>query len=160
MKRIRNPFDPERNHCFGCSPNNPHGLKMEFIEEKDIVLSYWKPDPQYQGFKDFLHGGIQSTLMDEIASWTVFVKCKTAGFTTSMNIKFKKPVSIKDGEIKIVSKLLGINKRIAEIQTEIYNSREELCSMGTVNYFIYAEEQAREKLNYPGYEQFFYAGPQ
>ena len=39
MKKIINPW---RNHegynCFGCSPDNPIGLHMEFYEDGDYIV--------------------------------------------------------------------------------------------------------------------------
>ena len=46
MKKIINPW---RNHegynCFGCSPDNPVGLHMEFYEDGDYIVSTWHPEP-------------------------------------------------------------------------------------------------------------------
>ena len=50
MKKIINPW---RNHegynCFGCSPDNPIGLHMEFYEDGDYIVSTWHPEHNYQG---------------------------------------------------------------------------------------------------------------
>ena len=44
-KKIINPL---RNHegynCFGCSPDNPIGLHLEFYEDGDYIVSTWHPD--------------------------------------------------------------------------------------------------------------------
>ena len=39
MKKIINPWsgNPKYN-CFGCSPNNPFGLHMEFYEDGDYLV--------------------------------------------------------------------------------------------------------------------------
>ena len=61
MKKIINPW---RNHegynCFGCSPNNPIGLHLEFYEDGDYIVSTWHPEHNYQGWVDTMHGGILS----------------------------------------------------------------------------------------------------
>ena len=53
MKKIINPW---RNHegynCFGCSPDNPIGLHMEFYEDGDYIVSTWHPEHNYQGWVD------------------------------------------------------------------------------------------------------------
>ena len=61
-------------HCYGCDPNSPQGLRMEFYENGDEIVSVWHPRPEYQGWVNTLHGGIQATLADEISSWVVFRK--------------------------------------------------------------------------------------
>lgn len=63
----------EGYNCFGCAPNNEAGVKMEFYEDGDEVISIWKPQPQFQGWIDTLHGGIQAVLLDEICAWVVCV---------------------------------------------------------------------------------------
>ena len=41
MKKIKNPWlHKNEYHCFGCCPDNPLGLKMEFYEEGDEIISY------------------------------------------------------------------------------------------------------------------------
>lgn len=62
MKKIINPWKGmEGYNCFGCAPNNEAGVKMEFYEDGDEVISIWKPQPQFQGWIDTLHGGIQGS---------------------------------------------------------------------------------------------------
>ena len=74
MKKIINPWKGmEGYNCFGCAPNNEAGVKMEFYEDGDEVISIWKPQPQFQGWIDTLHGGIQAVLLDEICAWGLAV---------------------------------------------------------------------------------------
>jgi len=71
MRKIRNPYaetGKTDNQCFGCSPNNPIGLHLEFWEKGEEVIAKWIPRKSLQGFRDVLHGGIQATLLDELAS--------------------------------------------------------------------------------------------
>ena len=49
MKKIINPWKGmEGYNCFGCAPNNEAGVKMEFYEDGDEVISIWKPQPQFR----------------------------------------------------------------------------------------------------------------
>ena len=45
LKKIINPWrnHPEYN-CFGCCPENPIGLHMEFYEDGDYIVSKWHPE--------------------------------------------------------------------------------------------------------------------
>ena len=80
--------DLEGYNCFGCSPTNPYGLKCKFVDEGEYITCHWVPSENYQGFFHVLHGGIQATLIDEIASWAIFSHEKTAGVTTEMQVKY------------------------------------------------------------------------
>ena len=78
MKKIINPWEGLDGYmCFGCAPNNPLGLHMEFFEDGDDIVAFWKPQGTYQGWLRTLHGGIQTTLMDELAGWVVLRKLQT-----------------------------------------------------------------------------------
>ena len=42
MKKIINPWrDHPGYNCFGCCPDNPIGLHMEFYEDGDYIVSKW-----------------------------------------------------------------------------------------------------------------------
>ena len=100
MKKIINPWhglEDQGYNCFGCAPSNPYGLKMEFYEDGDDVVSYWHPSDNFQGWLHTLHGGIQSTIIDEIAMWVIARKLQTSGMTTNLNVKFRKPVPTGEG---------------------------------------------------------------
>ncbi|MBR3615535.1 MAG: PaaI family thioesterase, partial [Bacteroidaceae bacterium] len=95
MKKIKNPWidlTDKGYNCFACAPSNPYGLKMEFHEDGDDIVSIWTPGHNYQGWMDTLHGGIQATLMDEIGGWIIARKFQTSGMTTNLNIKYRKPI--------------------------------------------------------------------
>ncbi|MDP4289811.1 MAG: PaaI family thioesterase [Bacteroidota bacterium] len=154
-KKISNPFRHyEGYNCFGCSPNNPFGLHMEFFEDGDDVIATWTPSPNYQGWYNVLHGGIQSTLMDEIASWVVFVKLKTSGVTSQLEIKYKKAVPSNKGAISIRAHLVEMKRNIAVVDVKLYSPENELCTIATVKYFTFSQEVAKEKLWYPAPELF------
>jgi hypothetical protein len=89
MKKIINPWKGmEGYNCFGCAPNNEAGVKMEFYEDNDEVISIWRPRPEYQGWIDTLHGGIQAVLLDEICAWVILRKLQTTGVTSKMEFIF------------------------------------------------------------------------
>ncbi len=155
MKKINNPFvDIKGYNCFGCSPSNPSGLRMEFMEDGDEVVSIWDPRDCFQGYGCYLHGGIQATLMDEIASWLVFVKCKTAGVTSGLQVRYKHPVRTDQGSIIVKASLKEMRKNIAVVECRIFDADGKICSESEVQYFTYPEEMARDRLRYPGHESF------
>jgi len=158
MRKIKNIHltdDPDVYQCFGCSPHNEFGLHLEFWEDGDELVSYWNPRPVLQSYPKVVHGGIQSTLLDEIAGWVVYVKCGTVGVTAEMNVKFRQPLMIDQGEITIRAGLKEQNKRIATIQARLINTSGKTCAEAEIRYFLLSETDAREKYNYPGIDAFF-----
>ncbi len=156
MRTLSNPWTKfEDFNCFGCSPNNTIGLKMNFVEEQEYITCEWEPGIQYQGYHNILHGGIQATLMDEIASWTVFVKAGKGGVTSRLEIKYRKPVSIKGGAIRLRAKILEENNRMARVQVELFNSDRLLCTEGVVDCFVLSSGRSDAGIMFPGKDAFY-----
>lgn len=156
MRKILNPYTRvEGYQCFGCSPDNPHGLKMTFVEDGEEILSEWEPKDFLQGYFKVLHGGIQATLMDEIGSWLVHIQLKTAGVTSSMNIRLLKSVPINKGKIRLLARLKEKRRNLVDVHVELYCPDGQLGAQGVITYFTYSPEIAKEKLYYPEPEEFF-----
>ncbi len=156
MKEILNPYVKIDDHnCFGCSPKNDQGLKMKFVEDGSSVISEWKPSGSFQGYHNILHGGIQATLMDEVGSWFVQVKMRTSGVTSNMNIRYLQPVSIIVGKIKLKASLINKRRNLVDVQVELFDADNSLCTKGVLTYFTFSNEVAQKELNYPDYNEFF-----
>lgn len=148
MKKIMNPWlGHEQYNCFGCAPNNPCGLRMEFFEDGDEIVSTWKPRPEFQGWIDTMHGGILSTLIDEICGWVVFRKAQTSGFTTQLNIKYRKKISTNEPQLNIRAHITRQMRNLLFIHAEIRNAEGELCVEGEATYFLVNREEA-EKMGF------------
>lgn len=155
MTKIHNPWrGAEGYECFGCSPDNPHGLRMEFHEEGDEIVSVWNPESHFQGYDQALHGGIHASLMDELASWLVFVKLKTSGVTSSMDVRYLKPAFVHKGPLTIRGKFSHMKRNVAVIECKLFDHTGELCSESTLRYFTVPQDIARERFHYPGEEAF------
>jgi uncharacterized protein (TIGR00369 family) len=156
LRKILNPFAGRKDyHCFGCCPDNSLGLKLEFSEEGDKVLSFWGPTPEYQGFTGVLHGGIQATLLDEIGGWAIMVKLGTAGVTGKMEIKYRRPVRVDEGPIRLEAFVSSNTGRLATLHCTVHNAADQLCTEAIIEYYLFNEERARKELYYPGKLAFF-----
>ncbi|TDN97754.1 PaaI family thioesterase [Sunxiuqinia elliptica] len=158
MKKLINAHrndDPDKYRCIGCSPHNPIGIKLEFWDDGESIVSEWEPNPNFMGWVNVLHGGIQATLLDEIAAWVVYTKCATAGVTAELQVKYKKPVYTNKGKLKIKGTLIEQNRRLALIKAQLFDHEGELCAEADVKYFVFPEKVAREKFYYPGVNAFY-----
>lgn len=67
----RNMNQKERRHvvtCFGCSQENPIGLRVNFELKKDCVVGEFTSNKYHMGPPDSVHGGIIMSLIDEAIS--------------------------------------------------------------------------------------------
>lgn len=155
MAKIRNPFVGMPGYgCFGCSPANPIGLALSFEEDGDGIATEWAADSRYVGFDGVLHGGIQATLHDEIASWFVFARLGTAGFTSEMTVRYLSPVYVSKGPVRLRCVELSRSDKRAAMRSELRDGSGRLCSEADVTYSIAPEHIARRMFKYPGKEAF------
>jgi acyl-coenzyme A thioesterase PaaI-like protein len=159
MRKIINPFVGIKGYnCYACCPHNHDGLQMQFYEDGEYVSSEWLPDDKFQGYLNILHGGIQSTLLDELASWTIYVKADAAGVTSKMEIFYRKPVYANQGKIILKGRLQSIRGKIALVRTELFDSQGQMCTEAMISYYLLPADKAAKELNFPGKEKFFEEG--
>lgn len=155
MKKIKNPWlglTDKGYNCFGCSPENPYGLKMEFYEDGDDIVSFWTPGENYQGWMNTLHGGIQATLMDESAGWLISRKFQTSGMTTNLNIKYKKPIPTgSDVTLEIRVKVKEVKRTFVFIEATISHNGT-VCSTGELTFYCFSKEIAQKDFYFTGCE--------
>lgn len=152
MTKIKNPYNeiPGYN-CFGCSSRNPIGLHLDFELADDAVVTHWQPTSSYQGWDNILHGGIIATLLDEAASWAVQAFLDTCGVTSSLNVKYLKPVAVDKGVVRVEARLSDQpDKCHVVVSARLYDSESILCAIADVNYYLYTTDEATEKFSYRG----------
>jgi acyl-coenzyme A thioesterase PaaI-like protein len=159
VRDISNPFVNRPGYgCFGCSPENEQGLRMSFAEEGEELVCFWDPNPRFAGYGGIVHGGIQATLHDEIASWVVFVKLSTAGFTERLEMDYRNPVRVDSGKLALRSHLERLEGNKAFIRTSLFDGKGKLGSESLAVYFTLPQRIARKKMAFPEDVSLFY-GP-
>jgi acyl-coenzyme A thioesterase PaaI-like protein len=96
MSEPRTPIPkPQGHHCFACGTDNPFGLDLQFYTAGDAVCADVILDRYRVGWEGIAHGGIISTLMDEIMSWTIIYFRRVFFLTRKMEVRYLKPVPIE-----------------------------------------------------------------
>lgn len=145
MRKIENPWKQKDGYnCFGCSPDNQYGIHMEFYEDGDDVISFWKPESHFQGWINTMHGGILSTIIDETAGWVVFRKLQTSGVTTHLEVNYKKPVMTTEPQITVRARIKEQRRNLVTISVTIENSKGETCTEGSATYYTFDKQKAAE----------------
>lgn len=151
MKKIVNPWKGLEGYmCFGCAAENPTGLHLEFYEDADDIVAFWEPGKYYQGWLDTLHGGIQATLMDELAGWVVMRKLQTSGMTSKLEARFLKTIRVDEGRLTIRGRIKEHKRNAVFIETEIFNAAGELCTRAELVYFVTDAQHAKEAFHFSG----------
>ncbi len=91
------PIPISDNYCFVCGKDNPQGFKIEVrYSEAELAAETELSIPrEYQGWAEVIHGGILSTLLDELMAHAVW-RFAGPGLTLSMEVRFHAP--LKPGE--------------------------------------------------------------
>jgi len=84
----------EGQPCFGCSPDHPTGLRLRFERDGEWVRTRFSPGDAHQGPPGIMHGGLVTTLADEVAAWAIIGVLGKFGFTAQMRAKLLKPVRV------------------------------------------------------------------
>ena len=85
---------PEGHGCFACGTANPIGLNLQFYLVGEELCSDITLGKNHEGWENMAHGGILSTLLDEVMSWTVIAFKRVFFVTRKMEVKYIKPVMI------------------------------------------------------------------
>ncbi|MFO1318470.1 MAG: PaaI family thioesterase [Burkholderiales bacterium] len=78
--------------CFGCSPRNPVGLQLRVERTAQGCRTHHLLAGHFCGVEGIAHGGIVSTLLDEVAAWALILHTGKLGLTSEMATRFLTPV--------------------------------------------------------------------
>ncbi len=96
--------------CFACGPLNPIGLKLEFVEEGSEYVTYFTPGKEHQGFTDITHGGIISTVLDEVMARYAWVSGRKA-VTAEMTVRLRRPARVGN-RLRFAGKIDSEDRRL------------------------------------------------
>lgn len=147
-------FGPD-SHCFGCRSDHPIGFRLRFFIEGNDVVTRFVPDDRYQGPPGVMHGGLVTTLGDEIAAWTVIGLRRRFGFTAAIEARLKKPLRIGE-EVVGRGTIESDTPRIVKTRVELSQGGLS-CFTGAFTFALLERPAAERLLGKPlpeGWEPF------
>jgi len=119
---------PHTHHCFVCGESNAVGLKLRFTTDGRVLR------PAHIGFRGIVHGGLLTTVMDEIMVWACAVPTGRFAFCAELTARFLNPVR-PDDEIVATGELLANRKnRIFEAKAVLANPSGQPFAEATGKY--------------------------
>ncbi|MBI9082343.1 MAG: PaaI family thioesterase [Desulfobacterales bacterium] len=132
------------HNCFGCSPVNPHGLKMTFLAADEAVISRLSVPDHLCGWNHLVHGGVVSTILDEIMGRSAVYLLGRVILTRSMQVDFLKPV-FTGKPIQAEGRVLErVSEREAKIEGRLYDTDGVLCARSTGTFALFTPETIRK----------------
>jgi uncharacterized protein (TIGR00369 family) len=116
---------------------------MTFSANQDTVISNITIPDHLCGWSNIAHGGVLTTILDEIMSWTALHFLKRITMTKSMNIEFIKPVFIRS-PLKAEGKVLKPTDRHgALMEGVLYNDKGVACAKSTADFAVFSPKIAK-----------------
>jgi acyl-coenzyme A thioesterase PaaI-like protein len=132
------------HHCFACGTLNEHGLGIVLHVDDDRAWTELALAPRFQGWDGIAHGGIVSTILDEVMAWSL-AGADNWGVTARMHVTFRRPVPLEtplraDGWItRARRRIIDAESRLVDISTG-----EELATATGV--YLAADERRKAEL--------------
>ncbi len=123
--------------CFACSKRNPDGLHLEFTETSDGLSTTIAFDERFQGYRDIVHGGLVSTVLDE-AMVTLLNRTGVLALTAELTIRFLAPVRVGE-PITFTARLVESRRNVYRVEAvatrngeTVARSEARFMAVGTV----------------------------
>ncbi len=83
----------DNNYCFACGKDNEQGLRLEVVHGDGAAQTELILRPEHQGWVDIAHGGIVSTILDEMMAHAIYTRLEQF-VTAEITVRYKKAVPI------------------------------------------------------------------
>jgi len=104
--------------CFACGPENPQGLHLGgFRFENGDCVCEFTPERHHQSWVGITHGGILTTLLDEMMLHAIRARGGQA-LTGELTVRFKAPVEIGT-TMHIRARVVSQRKNLIVTQGEV-----------------------------------------
>jgi uncharacterized protein (TIGR00369 family) len=122
---MKKPLEDD-HYCFVCGEKNPGGLHIPFSHDGEKVTAEFIPQKMHQGYKDIVHGGIISTLLDEAMVKAALLQGMPA-VTAEMTVRFRNPLHIGE-KIFIEASLSRTGRKILEASARVMKDDNTLVA--------------------------------
>jgi acyl-coenzyme A thioesterase PaaI-like protein len=90
--------------------------------------------------------------MDELGGWIVNRKLQTAGMSTDLRIKYRRPVPTGEGvTVEIRGRIKEMKRNFAFIETSL-SCEGQVCSVCEMTYYCFTKEKAESDFFFTGCE--------
>lgn len=80
-------------NCFVCGDQNHHGLKAKFYYDGEKAVSSVIASENFEGYKGIYHGGVISSLLDEVMIKAILAEEKYV-VTVELTVRYLAPVPV------------------------------------------------------------------
>ncbi len=137
---------PEYPNCYVCGKSNDRGFQLTFFynKEKNIIETEFFLDEHYIGYENIIHGGVISTILDEISAWSSMYLTKQVCVTSKLNIEFLLPVKNNRKYKAIAQMPIQKNEKTLIIHSEFLDERNRIYAKAEAEFIIMTGKRAEK----------------
>jgi uncharacterized protein (TIGR00369 family) len=109
----------QKNYCFVCGQNNPHGMRLKFI-------CHFRLSKRYTGPPGHTHGGVIACILDD-AMGKVNKLHHVVALTREMTVEYLKPVPLNQ-PLRVEGREEKVQGRQHINTAEILNDKNEVLA--------------------------------
>lgn len=84
---------PHTGGCFVCGLHNAEGLRLDLLSDGRTVETRVRFRTEHAGFSGVVHGGLITTVLDELMAWVIGVNTRSFAFAAELNVRFVRAVA-------------------------------------------------------------------
>ena len=132
---------PDYPYCFVCGDKNQKGLNIRFFAHDGKAKAEFTPTREFEGYKDILHGGIISTLLDEVMIKSILAQ-GILTITTQIDVKLKNAAKIGE-KLYLEGEITDKRGKIIMTQGKVFKEDGTIVAEATGKFFRAAEDMKR-----------------
>lgn len=146
---------PPTDHCFACGAFNPLGLKLRFETDGTVARATWVPKAEHGGFPGVVHGGVLSTVLDEVMVWACGIQTRRLAYCAELTVRFAHR-AITGEPLTLIGRMTANRKfRVLEAEGEILNADQFRLAASRAKYIPFSQEETERMLKELGQENLF-----
>ena len=135
-------FEFAAHNCFACGTLNTNGLALVLHLEHRRSWTELTLDRRFEGWEGIAHGGIVSTILDEVMAWSL-VASDNWGVTARLAVDFRRPVPIDDA-IRAEGWITRSRRRVVDTSARLIEIESGL-ELATATGVYVAADAARKR---------------
>ena len=137
-------FEFAEHNCFACGTLNTNGLGLVLHLEPERSWAEIVLDRRFEGWEGIAHGGIVSTVLDEVMAWSL-VASDNWGVTARLSVDFRRPVPVET-PIRADGWVTRARKRVVDTAARVIDETTGLELATATGVYVAADATRKREL--------------
>jgi acyl-coenzyme A thioesterase PaaI-like protein len=135
------------HRCFGCSPQNPVGLQLQFTWRDDGELATtFTLRREHESYPGVVHGGLVGLICDETMGNLILLKTGLPAFTMSMRLRYISPLAVGVDYTCVATLRNGRDNDMDRAASDVLDTSGEAMATATATYRLVELDGAGDRV--------------